>query len=55
MILDILKVLLLVDLDPEAEQFHGVDSLKGTLLRKSMWALAVQFSEKTTMVPFIWV
>ena len=30
-------------------------SLKGTLPRKSTWALNVQFSEKTTMVPFIWM
>ena len=29
--------------------------IKGTLPRKSTWALNVQFSEKTTMVPFIWM
>ena len=31
------------------------DVIKGTLPRKSTWALNVQFSEKTTMVPFIWM
>ena len=30
-------------------------SIKGTLPQKSVWALTVQFSEKTTMVPFIWM
>ena len=33
--------------------WHTIVSIKGTLPRKSMWALNVQFSEKTTMVPFI--
>ena len=30
-------------------------AIKGTLPRKSTWALNVQLSEKTTMVPFIWM
>ena len=30
-------------------------TIKGTLPRKPMWALNVKFSEKTTMVPFIWM
>ena len=33
----------------------SIFNLKGTLPRKSTWALNVQFSEKTTMVPFIWM
>ena len=28
---------------------------KGTVMRKSMWALNAHFSEETTMLPFIWV
>ena len=28
--------------------------IKGTVPRKSMWVLKVLFSEKTTMLPFIW-
>ena len=33
---------------------HCLASFKGTVPQKSMWALSVHFSEKTTMVPFIW-
>ena len=42
------------DRDKGPYRSEGV-KLKGTLPRKSMWALTVKFSEKTTMVPFIWV
>ena len=34
---------------------HLGKMLKGTVPRKSTWAVDVHFSEKTTMVPFIWV
>ena len=34
---------------------HDRHAIKGTLPRKSMWALNAQFSEKTTMAPFIWI
>ena len=34
---------------------HWNESFKGTVPRKSMWALKVNFSEKTTVLPFIWV
>ena len=38
----------------QADQSNACwQNFKGTLPRKSTWALNVQFSEKTTMVPFI--
>ena len=44
----------IADMSSLEDELSG--QLKGTLPRKSTWALNVQFSEKTTMVPlFIWV
>ena len=35
--------------------WEEIEGFKGTLQRKSTWALNVQFSENTTMVQFIWM
>ena len=48
------KYLCAVDLF-ESYWFARLVALKGTLLRKSTWALNVDFSMKVTMVPFIWL